>query len=231
MRTDQYIKTGAYHAARLEECQDKIFFTHNSRFAAAAAADGATACRYSGKGAEIACRAVGDFLERESKNIFDFSDEKLSYLLVEHILYFLETETGKTGRELQKYASTMAAAYVEQKTGRTIAINLGDGAAFFTRGNEFQLCLPPRKFQENPCLTTTEDAYKAVEIKRLNLDFGDTLLLCTDEFLRVLETDLRQGGAMRDRIAAREFNQVGQILDAAAGKDDCSYIALTRTRK
>lgn len=231
MRADQYIKTGAYHAARLEECQDRVFFTESARFAVAAAADGATACEHSGTGAEIACGAVGDFLEREGKNIFHYPDEKLSYLLVEHILYFLETETGKTGQGLQSYASTVAAACVDQKTGRTVVVNLGDGATFFIHENAFQMLLPPRRFRGHPCLTTTADAYKAVEIKRIWLGPGDTLLLCTDGFLHILETDRIRGGTVRNRIAAGEFSEVEQLLEAAAEKDDCGYIAVTRIRK
>ncbi|MCD8215920.1 MAG: protein phosphatase 2C domain-containing protein [Clostridiales bacterium] len=229
MNINKYTKAGEYHKLRGEENQDRLFFSKTPYYVLAAAADGATECKNSGEGAETACLALRNFIEREGEKIYGFSDEKTAYLLIEHILYFLESKSGLSGKEIQEYGSTLAAAYINKKTGETIFINLGDGCVFSICGGSLKTELKPKRFKGGPCLTTTEGAYRAVEIKRVRLKFGDSVMLCTDGFLNIIGTDNRRRGEISKLIKAENFEKLNSLLDKACEKDDFSYIAVKRT--
>ena len=182
------------------------------------------------EGAEIACRAFEDFVAREQGNVFEFSDEKLAYLLMEHIMYFLETESGKKGVDIQSYASTITGAVVERKSGKAILLNLGDGTVFGTGLCGVRIILPPKRYSGNPCLTTTKDAYKAVEVKKVEIMMGEGLLLCTDGFMDVFNGEDTIRKSLEGSVKTYRWDELKKSLESIKNVDDCSYIVLIRDR-
>lgn len=228
MRTRQYLKTGRFHQMNGQECQDRTFVREKDGFLFAAVADGATACSRSGTGAEIACRGAADFFDREREQVFDYPAEKLCYLLTEHILYFLETETGGRGEALHDYASTILAAWIETETGRTLLVNLGDGCILRSDGKDCDMLLSPKRYHGNPCLTTTEGAYRAMELRQTVLSMREMLLLCTDGFLHFLRAEPERLSVLAQPCGSRELASLEQKLEASAEMDDSSYLAIWR---
>ena len=225
MRCREYRKTGQYHTLRGESCQDMTAIQETMTDLFAAAADGATGCRRSGTGAELACRGAADFYEREKERVFEYSDEKLQYLLKEHILYYLERETGARGAELQEYGGTLMTVFSEKDSGRTVATNLGDGCIFLLADGRLRTVLPPKRFGGRPCLTTTEGAERAAETRRFTLQSGASLLLCTDGFLQFLNGEPERRTCLQEALVRWEFGALEQLLEASPEPDDCSYLA------
>lgn len=231
MRIDCYCGTGAYHESKGETCQDVVESVEVGDYEVVVVADGVTACANAAEGAIIACKAFEDFIAREQGNIFRFSDKKLAYLLMEHILYFLETESGKQGLDLQNYASTIIGAVIEKKSGKSILFNLGDGTVFELGTYGMKICMPPKRHRGNPCLTTTKDAYKAVEIKRTDILMGEGLLLCTDGFTDIYNDGVATKKSLMGSIASRRWDELKESLKSIKHVDDCSYVVLIRDRK
>lgn len=231
MKVNQYIKTGNYHMSKGELCQDVIHYSENSDYAVAVVADGATACVRGREGAELACKAVEDFVNCEGSNIFVFAPEKLAYLLIEYVLFYLETFMERYKEGIQEYASTLIAACIEKRTGKSILLNLGDGAVFSLCGAEIKTQLSPKRFCGQPYLTTRKDAYKAVEVNTIELSLGNAVLLCTDGFISALNSDMQNHDRMRQAIREQEFHRLDAELEQVCETDDFAYIVVTRIRK
>lgn len=230
MRIDCYHKTGAYHETRGESCQDVVKYACIAGYDVIAIADGVTSCENSAEGAEIACRAFEDFISREQGNVFEFPDEKLAYLFMEHVMYFLETETGERGMNLQSYASTILGAAVERKSGRAFLLNLGDGTAFEVGTLGMKICVPPKRYRGCPCLTTTKDAYRLAEIRRAEIMVGEGLLLCTDGFTDVYNSRNTIRESLMESLSNYRWDELKKKLESINNMDDCSYVALIRNR-
>lgn len=225
MEISKYCKTGEFHKENGGVCQDKVGYYETKDYAIAVLADGVTACEKSDEGADIICRAFTSFVLSEQENIFIYSKEKLAYLLIEYLLYYLETETGKKGDAVQKYASTLVGAVVDKKNREAVIINLGDGAVFTFSSSEIIEQLRPKKIEGNPCLVTTKGSYKAVEIKRLEVRFGEGLFLCTDGFVDILERESDDIDA-KELIIYHNFSGLQMKLQHLNIMDDCSYISI-----
>ena len=226
MIVHKYQRKGDYHTATNQECQDVISYVETEEYALAVIADGVTACKYSKIGAGLSCEAVKDFVKLEGSNLFHYPPAKTAYLLVEHILFFLERKAAMCNHDINEYASTLAFALVEKESGKTVLGNLGDGAVLLLAESGRKLLLTPKRHFGQPCLTTTGDAYKSLSLKQINLSLDDTLLLCTDGFLHASWPFLKKLDG-----DVNIYEQLDSALDLSCEQDDCSYIMVTRTRR
>lgn len=221
----KYQRRGDYHAGRKESCQDAIAYFEDDTYALAVIADGVTGCVYGKQGATCTCEAIKDFVKRERSNLLYYAPEKTAYLLMEHILYFLEKLADLQGHDVQEYAATFAFALIEKDSGRTVLGNLGDCVGFLLYEGGQTMILPMRRHGGQPCLTTTPDAYKAMVLKGTVLSMEDTVMLCTDGLIHGAWSLIRD-----PRMDLRVYEELDAALDASNEPDDCSYITVTRTR-
>ena len=188
-------------------------------------ADGATACEKGLEGARLSCQAMAQVIEQEGTVFFNYPKEKIAYLLTEQILYCIECNKHEA-YDLKEYGSTFALVFMEKKTGRTVLVNLGDGAIITADGeNNYSFLLRPKRYRGNPCLTTTKGAERAIEVSVVNVSLGNMLLLCTDGFLEMLKND-----DVVDRLNNSDFDGLNRVLLSKENSDDCSYISFTRRR-
>jgi len=229
MKTESFKKTGSYHKSKGEACQDVVRCAEYGTLFAAAAADGVSACRLGGTGALLACQAALDFARCEGDNVFTYSAQKLAFLLMEHVMYFLEREANTNNQPLSEYASTLSAAYISEKTGETRLVNLGDGAIFTVRDDTIYLESAPIQFRGQPCSTATKDAYRFFDVRSSVLQNEDALLLCSDGFLHAMKTLAQSGKTLEDAIHAHTVSDFKTALRQCREPDDISYIYVTYT--
>ncbi len=225
MVINKFSKTGAYHRSIKRENQDYLHSVEGKDFLAIMLADGATACEKGLEGARISCEAMAGVIKQEGSEFFNYPKEKIAYLLTEHILYCLECNKSESC-DLGEYGSTFALAYMEKETGRTVLVNLGDGAVITVTENGFSYLLRPKRYRGNPCLTTTGGAGKAVDIAVCGLALGDSILLCSDGFL----DQMKKEGVV-PLINAYDIEGLNRKLSLIENEDDCSYISFMRERK
>ncbi len=223
MIINKFSKIGEYHKNSNGENQDYICSAEGKDYIAVMLADGATSCKKSKIGAKLACEAALNIIEREGHLFFHYPEEKIACLLTEHILYFLEYFKEKE-YPLEEYGSTFSMAFMDKRTGRTVLINLGDGAILLiNRNGEVSWLLKQKRFFGNPCLTTTKKAFKAVDIKILDIVYGERLLLCSDGFL-----DQFKNEKVFSATAHFDPKILNDELNNKTNMDDCSYISFER---
>ena len=230
MQIHNYCKTGGFHREIGGECQDENLSATVGLYDIAVQADGVSSCCHGKRGAQIACEAVVDFIRMEKENIFLYESRKLSFLLIEHILYFLEIEASKIGANVADYASTIAFTCANRKTGEMVLFSLGDGAVFNSSGYKANTAIAPRRHFGNPCLTTTDNAYKYAEIKKQTLSPNDSVLLCTDGFLHAVGASISGSSMLKNAIINKSFWELDNLLNNSAEPDDIGYIHYTHTQ-
>ena len=198
----QFSQTGMGHLSQGKENQDCVLSSIDPDYVIIAAAEGVSAARYAKEGAQIACRTVIDVFRRDTESLFACSREKMAVLLLDQILY--EIAQQPQGAAAEEFASTL------------ILWNLGDGTVLHRSYSGAAYEMSPRRFRGIPCQTVTKGAYRAVQIQRIRIRHGDTILLMTDG---VQEAPVMQ-------VLSQGWDVVDETLRRAACRDDASYIAL-----
>lgn len=225
MIINTFSKTGTYHRKLKRKNQDYLYNIEGKDFLAIMLADGATACEKGLEGARLSCESMSKVIKQEGSEFFNYPKEKLAYLLTEHILYYLECNKTE-GCDIREYGSTFAMVFMEKKTGRTVLVNLGDGAIISVTESGFSYLLKPKRYRGNPCLTTTKGAREAIDIAVCNLALGDSILMCSDGFLDQMAKE-----DIASLLNSYDIEGLKRKLSLIENEDDCSYISFTRERK
>ena len=225
MVINKFSKTGTYHRGTNRENQDYVYSIEGEDFFSIMLADGATACEKGLEGARLSCESMSKVIKQEGSEFFNYPKEKLAYLLTEHILYYLECNKTE-GCDIREYGSTFAMVFMEKKTGRTVLVNLGDGAIISVTESGFSYLLKPKRYRGNPCLTTTKGARKAIDRAVCNLALGDSILMCSDGFLDQMTKE-----DIASLLNSYDIEGLKRNLSLIENEDDCSYISFTRERK
>ena len=228
MNITKFSKVGSYHKYLNQQNQDYLCSIETEDFAVIMLADGATGCKEGQEGAWLACDAVAEIIKRDGSGFFQYSEKKISYLLIEQILYWLETHI-EEGEDILEYGSTFLLAFIEKENGRMVLVNLGDGAVLSVNPTGVEYRIQPKQFQGKPCLTVTDGADEAMQVKVENLAFGERVLLGSDGFLEQL-SDSKEGNEIRKRLCGNDLKGVNKKLSEMENVDDCSYIVFTRER-
>lgn len=231
MNYHDYQKTGAYHLAAGIPCQDAVLAMEDSEYAMIALADGVSACQFGKTGAETAVKALWDYIQLERENVFLYAPQKLSYLLLEHVLYYLELASVSETADIKEFSSTLAFACMEKKTGRTVAGNLGDGGILGAVQSQFERLSVPKGQRDQPFVTTSKFANKAMMIRYDALSLGDCILLGSDGFLHALRAIANRGIQISEVLENFAFSELDRYLEEYPEPDDCTYAAMQYSRE
>jgi len=139
--------------------------------------------------------------------------------VIEQVLYVIEKLCGTD--DAAQYASTLAFALVEKKSGEALLFNLGDGAVLRTAYDSMDTEIQPRTFRGSPAQTTSRGAFRAAEVRRIRLHRGEEVILGSDGFISALEGSV----GIADAIESGDHQRADMILETLDIFDDTSYIA------
>ena len=223
-----YQLTGACHRAENAMCQDVFANVEDSEYSLIALADGVSVCRNGRTGAERTLDALWDFIRIEGSRIFEYTPRKLSYLLLEHVRYFVELASVEEADGIDSFSSTLIFACAEKKTGRVVAGNLGDGGIWGFWDHALRVVSAPGRYANKTFVTTSKFAHKAMDLYYHHLSPGDSILLGSDGFVSALRrSSVLLSGAMENF----ELEKLDQYLEEFPEADDCTYVAVRRPRQ
>lgn len=231
MTQHSFQKTGIWHTDNQLPCQDVILTSENELFSLIVLADGVSGCGHGGLGAEKAAQALWDFIQTEGEEIFGYCGQKLRYLLLEHVLYYLELAALAEKTDVAELASTLAFVCVKKKTGQAIIGSLGNGSVIRLTEDTLHPAPAPVKRAGQPFVTTSPFAYKAMAIQYESLAVGDCVLLGSDGFAHASLAARRGGIQIREALEKFEFSELDRFLEEYPEMDDCSYVVIRHSRK
>lgn len=213
MSITTFSKKGIFHEQNNTENQDAVFSYEDDNICYIALADGATSCRNSKAGAEIACKCIKDFLI--NSDIFNFSADKLAYLVWEEIMFHIKNEASILNDTEKSFASTFAFTYLDKKSNRLVTYNLGDGAIYILHNtsSEYELLSPPKRTDGVCMLIPNKNAYKSAEINIIE-NFNGEIFMCSDGLLDLMK---------KNDVS---IEKIKENHDIYTGMDDFSFILL-----
>ncbi|MCH5314754.1 MAG: protein phosphatase 2C domain-containing protein [Eubacterium sp.] len=226
MKIIKYTKVGEFHKRNSKKNEDVIKYRENDRFVIITLSDGVTSCGKSREGAAINCAEAIKFLMKNAQGLYPLSDEKKAYLILEQLIYKLQLAAIKENAPLSDYAATLSFCCFDKKYNKLLLFNSGDGAIFEHNcdSKKTQLVLKPQRYDEvyTP-LVTTENAYKAAEIKILDAKKNHIIFICSDGVLKEFNEKLDENVSID---LSEDCYELKNKLKNANNFDDCSFIAL-----
>lgn len=225
MTVHEFTKTGQYHKKSGEPCQDMVYRLENRQHIVIAVADGATACKNSRTGAKTACRAAARYLMEHGEALAGFDGKKAAFLLMEQVLFELKKAAEEERQSWESYASTLLCCLIHKKNRQAVFFSLGDCAAFFVSGGRCRPLLEPVRYGRNLSpLTTTEGAYRVMQVKRADLTGMEDIFACTDGVVHLMKQGT-EGRSLMEQISAGNYPAVEEFLKNTETADDCGFIA------
>jgi hypothetical protein len=223
--------TGAVHGAdtpgqdygvcRVVDCKS------GGQILVATVSDGAGSAENGGEGARIACDTFSDRIAatlKKSKGLSSLTDEVL-HAALDAVVQSIQAKATSEGRPIEEYSCTLVAAFASDR--EAIFMQIGDGAAVYREGDEFEVALwpEPSEYVNTTFFVTRPDAHDHLFIRRIEGAIED-LALFTDG-LQYMVLDIKE-----QRPHQPFFNAVTKRLcDAEAGHSESFSAWLLATLK
>lgn len=221
MSVQLFSRRGDVHRLQGVENQDAVRYVENEEVLAVILADGASGCERGREGAQMACEAAGKLVLEMGSELFGMLAHRVARMFWLQIRWWINRHRDPEV-DVHEYGSTFCMALIDRRSGRTLVLNLGDGALIRVRGTGSRTVLRPRHYGSGPVLTTTDGGERAMEVKALYLQEGESLVLCSDGLL-----ELRHSTDILEKLVQMDFAGMEKCMREAKSADDCSYIAVT----
>lgn len=224
MKVKKFSKKGRYNEENNQENQDYLCSIETDKYIGIVLADGASSCKRARDGARYVCEVLTQVIHQEPRLFWEFSKEKIAFLIIQQILYYLERKK-ELQIAIQEYGSMFCMAIMEKKNGRMILMSLGDNDIISIKQNGFRELVEIGKYKEKMCLTTTHGAELAMDIMEYKLALGERIFLCSNGF-RFLLTD----NEVVQLLNENDIEGLKHYLSQMVSEDDCSFITFIRER-
>lgn len=155
---------GTYHQAQNIPCGDYSNSGEKNGMKFIIVADGAGSLENSREGAEIAGKAIVEYISENFERLFFEDTARVKYFVLSHISYRLKQKANE--RDLKTFGSTIV--FMGIKENKYIMFHLGDGAILAGEENKYHIISKPMNGETSKYtwLTTTKDAYKFARFDR-----------------------------------------------------------------
>ena len=216
--------SGENHKCDKELNQDVVISKCNEKYAVIALADGVSSCLESRKGAEIACEELAVLLEKKGDYFFDYDNSKIAVLVMEHITYKLKQYASMLRIDVNELSSTLAGIIYDKKNKRSLYINLGDGMIMAINGSKCTTISKPVCFPEGCPVTTTKNAYKAVDVNVIDNCSFEAFIIMSDGAWSLFEGGKDVDDNIEIFVSDRNYKELAKYKNKKKGGDDSSFI-------
>lgn len=174
-------KIGFYHVCWSEPCQDAIKQAYRKGVLALSLCDGAGSVSHAAEGAEQMAEAAAELMAASFRKLISMPQDEIVGLFADFIQEQLALLHSRFhGQDAEAFGSTLLVCGFENKTGRFLAVHLGDGAIFTGIPGKMRFtaqthsCMPGKSF-----LTTSprEDLFREMKVEG---GFAERILLTSD---------------------------------------------------
>jgi len=171
---------------------------------------------------------VSDYLFLLGEDIFEFSEKKISFLIVEQILYDFKKLLVSENLPNENFEKSLLFCFVDKQELRVMFFNLKGGAVFISDEDRCKLVLSPN-VENMGFLFSGSQAFKLAKIKIQDIKIGETILLCSKDFYGLMGE--REGEMMiKEALKAENFDGLRDYLEMQDDNADYSFIFITNIR-
>ncbi len=218
-------QTGLYYIDSNTENQDVVRHARNKQFCVISLADGVSGCKEAKSGAEIASGAITNLLLKKGDYFLEFEQEQVAQLVLSHILFELKKCAENTAENIEEYSSTVASVLIDKKRNRMLCFNLGDGMIMASGRGKCRILSMPAE-SKNGYVTTTINAYKMVSVRMFDIEFVDSVVICSNGAWKQMFNKSRMKPEIFNLLVNNEYDRLKTFFTGKKCSDDCSFISL-----
>lgn len=222
----QLSQIGVHHAQANGENQDALCYGKSKDLCVISLADGVSTCREAKRGAQIASQAITNLFLKKGDHFLEFEKEQIADFAVSHILCELKQETLKSSNPVEDFSSTVASVLVDRKNKRMLCFNLGDGIILGAGNGTCKILSMPGDSSSGCCVTTTRRAEKMASVKLCDVDFMDSVVICSDGAWKKMFQCNRLKPEVASMISGSKYDALKEYLISQNCFDDYSFISL-----
>lgn len=216
-------KRGKRHEAMKLECQDQTAGIAYEGYTAVALADGSGKNDYAAKGAKAIVEIVSKLMARHFEELYQLDEKGIKFnviITMKKELYQLCTQYRISLTQLQ---STLAAAVIDEKTGRYILCHLGDGIiGGIIRQKQYILSYPENGINSRYTKTTISDEIMdAVRVQKGENKELTKICLMSDGWTETAD--------QLEQMLELCMTKNDEILDKMEIYDDISFVIMSAT--
>lgn len=221
----QYSAPGSYHLMRNVSNQDAISTYENEEYTIIALADGVSSCSRAQEGAQEACRAVTELLNRNPEYFLQAPAQFVANNVLDYILAALKNLT--VNDDLEPLSSTLSFVLLNKVNQKVLLFQLGDGLTVGRHDQRCRCLIQPDSRDGGTCATTTRGAAACCHILNLDCEQGDAFMLLTDGAWKMFVGHGRLRSSVVDAFVQGDYEYLSETLQHANPSDDNSYVILT----
>lgn len=201
--------------------QDFIYEKQNDDGAFFAVADGVSACKKSGIGAQIACKISADILLDHIEYYFESSEEKVKSLILMNIRNAIQEQANKDECEAEDYASTLCFVCYDKRCNRVMTFSLGDSRIYQIYNDKMRYINCTVSHSDNAvCSAISYSAEREAVLNRRPIDEDEGFLLCTDGMWKTAE----RLGLFVNPVCWEDGKTILCFLEQNTPNDDYSFL-------
>ena len=214
----EFSQIGNYHYQKKEENQDYYLMNEDENYIVVTLADGVSTQKNGLLGAKTACKTTSEYVLRRASDFMLYDKEEVSKYILKEVLYELEKLSQAQNEEIESYSSTLLTLIYDKNNQEGILMNLGDGVVLGSKKQKYFYVSKGRNIQGSTFVTTSNDAYRNMEICKFKSEECDRLLLGTDGIKEYLKNIKSKKDIDYEAVKKKVTQQLPY--------DDCSFIEI-----
>lgn len=216
-------KIGNFHRDKGLLNQDVIKFLENDDLAVAVLADGVSATKNGGKGAEITVLTVADFLIKNGKRFISFPKNVAKSLIIYEVQDALKQNAGEC--DIEDFASTLCFALLQKSTEKLMLFSLGDSGVYLLSEKG---CVPFAVADKRDVrFTVSEDAGLFAKLETVAAGDCCGVMLCSDGAWRTMYSNGFMLQPLVNAAKAPDFKAFVEHFENSDSDDDSSVLLMS----
>lgn len=216
-------KRGKRNEAMQLQCQDQTAGAAYEEYTAVALADGSGKDDYAAKGAKAVVEIVSKLMARHFEELYQMDIKGIKFNVVITMKKELYQLCKQYQISLQQLQSTLAAAVIDEKTGRYILCHLGDGMIGGIVGQKQYILSYPENGVNNRYTKTTisDEIMDAVRVQKGENKELTKICLMSDGWTETADQP--------EQMVTLCMTRNDEILDNMEMNDDISFVIMSAT--
>lgn len=210
-----HTQIGNYHSLRNEVNQDYCVTKEDERYFVAVVADGVSTQEKGLKGAKIACDVSVDYVLRRAQDFMEYDQDEVAKYIIQAVMYQLAKEADIEKEDVMKYSSTLMIYVLDKKKNDTMLFNLGDGIILGEKNQQLNYISRGRNYGDATAVTTTQQAYKTMDLKRIKGKKYDSYFIATDGIKEIMKFN-----------ELYNFDYLKEKAEIKTTMDDCTFMEI-----
>lgn len=210
-----------------KENQDYVLHTETDRVEIIVLADGVSSCRYSRKGAEMACLTAEKVLTEFGTQLFKLEKKLIADFIIGHVLQAFKIQQKEMCCAIEEFSSTLSFVCLDKKTNQALCFSLGDSLIYKLSDDGCILLNQPDSFSgDRSYAVTTIGVAEKVKIDIIDSNEINGIMICSDGAWRLFYNNNIFNSELWRYSKSGNYYEFKKYIDNSINMDDSTFVIM-----